>query len=269
MKKIARLLNSIQPLNLKFHQPNKKLKKYIQCYWSLDVMTEKNKTITQKIISDGSNGVIFNLASAVDIMVDTHLNKNLNDILITGATLKPTYLTIRDRTKLIGVRFNIGGSYPFFEQSLNGYSDRVVGFEDEAWQGVLERLQHESITGVLDEFLLERLIPHKLEQTDWMLEVIALLFKYPVISKDELCTQLSVSHRQLERKFKELVGLSVKQIQSIIKLHNSRESIKENAFSTLTEVGYESHYYDQSHFIKEFKKLTDTTPKKYHQEKMS
>lgn len=32
---------------------------------------------------------------------------------------------------------------------------------------------------------------------------------------------------------------------------------------TLTEIAYEAGYYDQSHFIREFKSYTNLTPKQY------
>jgi AraC-like DNA-binding protein len=252
---------------MKFYQPHQNLQKYIQCYWLLDRTIEPHKILTQKIISDGSNGLIFNLASSVDIAVDGKVSRGLKGVLLTGATIKPTYLMLKNRVKMIGIRFNMGGSYPFFEKSISSYMDSVIEFQDDAWKRVEESLDEENMVECLDDFLLEQLLPHRVEESDRILEMIALIFKEPNIKKDDLSDLFDLSHRQLERKFKELLGLSMKQIQALIRVHSSRESIKSNAFSTLTEVGYESNYYDQSHFIKEFKKMTDTTPKKYQKEK--
>ncbi|MCC6383784.1 MAG: helix-turn-helix transcriptional regulator [Bacteroidia bacterium] len=46
-----------------------------------------------------------------------------------------------------------------------------------------------------------------------------------------------------------------KYLSSLPLLHNSD--------SSLTQIGLEAGYYDQSHFIREFKSYTNLTPKEY------
>ena len=255
------------------YSPNEQLKKYVQCYWVLDNITTQNSILTQKIISDGSNGLIFNIASPISLTISETEISNLSDVFITGATAKPTYLTINNKTKLIGIRFNIGGSYPFFDENLNNYIDTARSVDNTNFNNILKNIRDitniDNIIKILDNFLIDSIIEEKIEKSDFILEVIKSIFQNNNLTKDELCQNFNISQRQLERRFKEVVGLSIKQILSIIKIHNSRQTIRNNDFSTLTQVGYNSNYCDQSHFIKEFKKFTDTTPKKYYKEKIS
>ncbi len=253
------------------YPPKENLKKYVQCYWILDTTIQPNKILTQKIISDGSNGLIFNIASPIDITIDKKNITNLSNILITGSTMKPTYLTIKNKTKLIGIRFNIGGSYPFFQDNLNKYKDNVSNFNNIEWNRILNILKNlsetDKIVKILDEFLSKIILKEKIASTNLILEAVKLIFQDNNIRKKYLCTILNISERQLERKFKEVIGLTFIQISSVIKIHNARKIIRKNEFLSLTQVGYDCNYFDQSHFIKEFKKFTNTTPKKYHKEK--
>ena len=72
--------------------------------------------------------------------------------------------------------------------------------------------------------------------------------------------------RSLERKFAEQVGTSPKQLCRAIRFQRTLKSMLENKMS-LTEVGCENGYYDQSHFIKDFKEYTGKSPKEFYKDK--
>jgi len=76
------------------------------------------------------------------------------------------------------------------------------------------------------------------------------------------------STRQLHRKMQELFGMSTeglirykRYVHALHLIHHSHE--------TLTSVGYDCLYYDQAHFIREFRDFTGLTPGEYRQQKSS
>ena len=69
--------------------------------------------------------------------------------------------------------------------------------------------------------------------------------------------------RQLERNFKKQIGISPKQLSKVIRLQAILQLLLNQKTETLTGVAYETEYYDQSHFIKDFKEFTGTTPKEF------
>ena len=84
------------------------------------------------------------------------------------------------------------------------------------------------------------------------------------LSVDILAEQLQVNRRQLERNFASAIGLSPKQLSKIIKFQAALKQLSANQFQSLTAVAYEGHYYDQSHFIKDFKEFTGISPKRFY-----
>lgn len=83
-----------------------------------------------------------------------------------------------------------------------------------------------------------------------------------------LSAHFCYSSRQLNRKAYSLFGLSTetlirykRYITSINKLHNEK--------AALTGIGLDSGYYDQAHFIREFKEFTGFTPGEYRRIKSS
>ena len=82
------------------------------------------------------------------------------------------------------------------------------------------------------------------------------------ISIDTLASHACLSRKQFERKFSAFVGISPKQFLKIVRFQNAIFLAHDATELNLTDLAYDSGYYDQSHFINETKELTGQTPKK-------
>ena len=78
------------------------------------------------------------------------------------------------------------------------------------------------------------------------------------ILKDDL-----KKRRQLERNFATQIGISPKQLSKVIRLQATLQMLLNHTTATLTDIAYENEYYDQAHFIKDFKEFTGITPKDF------
>lgn len=57
--------------------------------------------------------------------------------------------------------------------------------------------------------------------------------------------------------------MSPKQLGKVIRLQAALKMLLTGQAESLTQIAYESEYYDQAHFIKDFKDFTGTTPKEF------
>jgi AraC-like DNA-binding protein len=109
----------------------------------------------------------------------------------------------------------------------------------------------------IDGFALEKIDGHKGQRAT---EII-------IESKGEIAVQnilktVNISERSLERYFKAHIGLSPKFYSRIIRFSNIFNLIETKDFNW-SDITFLAGFYDQSHFIKNFKEFTGEEPSKY------
>ncbi|RPD40586.1 helix-turn-helix domain-containing protein [Chitinophaga barathri] len=82
-----------------------------------------------------------------------------------------------------------------------------------------------------------------------------------VIRVKELAASLHISQDAFEKRFRSLIGSTPKQFASIIRLRHLID--KYPTYPSLTDATYEAGYFDQSHFIKDFRLFTGRTPTEF------
>ncbi len=76
----------------------------------------------------------------------------------------------------------------------------------------------------------------------------------------DIAAMVGLSNRQLERTFKERTGLSPKLFFRLMRFSMACRLKEHYPNKTWTEIAYQASYFDQMHFIRDFKAFTDTTP---------
>jgi AraC-like DNA-binding protein len=191
--------------------------------------------------------------------------------MLFGQITEPLEIEATGETNIFAVRFHPDGFIPFATIPIVEMENRPVPlvelFGDEGLRLEPEMLsvsETEERISIVEEFLLKKLISadsiDKIakECSELMLELRGQL------SVNEISDQLNVNRRQLERRFTTAIGLSPKQLSKIIRLQATLKMIANNQFTSLTAAAYEGNYYDQAHFIKDFKEFTGMSPKQFY-----
>lgn len=78
---------------------------------------------------------------------------------------------------------------------------------------------------------------------------------------ETLAKDLGINSSTLYNNFISFIGQSPKDFIKTVRFRTALSSLKQQQTASLTHISYSANYYDQSHFIKEFLKLTSYTPK--------
>ena len=88
----------------------------------------------------------------------------------------------------------------------------------------------------------------------------SILKKNGIVSLGQLCTEFNISKRTLQRRFFDELGMPPKEYLQIARLNHALTLLKSNQYKNLTELGYLSGYYDQSHYIRDIRKMFGISP---------
>lgn len=142
----------------------------------------------------------------------------------------------------------------------DAFGSEIYRIEEQLYlaSGIKER------TAVIDNFLLRRFSP--IPDTDrFLIEKGASIIRScgGRISAKVLADQLVITPKSLERRFIDYVGKTPKQFIKLIRFRKILTDLGDGACRNLTECAYRNGYFDQSHFIRDFKSFTGLSPKKF------
>jgi len=264
----------LKNLGLQFYLPSDELKSFIQCYWSI----HPTNTCVHKMISDGGMGIVFNFGSSFLNPIPTLSYNTDTKCILTGPKIESFNLQLNPNINALGVRFLPGGAYPFLKHTLNTNLDSIQALSNKHLPHIhnlydlLKQSKHiKQSLPLLNNYFLEHLNNLDNKPTLWINAVIKTIQKnHGTLKAEELASLFSLSKRHFERRFKKEVGLSPKQFSRIVRVQKARTLMKTLQLDSLTQISYACDYFDQAHFIHDFKFFAKETPKEYiNRKKMS
>jgi len=189
----------------------------------------------------------------------------LPNYVFSGLRKQPRIINYAQNTATLLVNFKEGGASAFFDIPLHHFFGQNIALDNIISPAELNEISdrlNEALTDVtrikiVEQFLKDRmndcktdlLIAHavdKIKQNNGSIKIGCLM-------KD-----LNISKNPFEKRFRHRIGTSPKQFANIIRLYNSIANYNEN--KSLTELALDAGFYDQAHFIHEFKMFTGQTP---------
>lgn len=225
----------------------------IRHYWSVSSSGEPFGSSTY---TDGGMGLVFDLD-----------NPRLS--VFQGPQMPARLQQFHQPRRLLGVRFTIGGGDHFFRgHQEHWHQDTLLSDLDYSlFNQMQDQLQScdrlsERIK-VLDQTLSQYLLTTPVKSHKLSPILSLLLPDSQVIKIESIADQAGVSQRKLNRLFKKQSGYSPKQIGKIFRVDACRRILSAKESWDHQDIVYRLGYYDQAHFIREFRELTQTTPEAY------
>lgn len=257
-------------MNYLTFEPHFDLQSVVKCYWTLEVPAE-NSSERQRIIPDGCIEMAFILGD--DIKRFTSENDFILQprAMVLGQTIEPFYIQPTGYVNTFAVRFYPYGFANFVSTPIKNLANKETPiaqlFGNTVSSDLEQKIIHAENTQqrieIVEHFLLTKFnqpstIDHIVKTT-----IDALLSTNGSSPLKEILSEDLSKRRQLERKFLKQIGISPKQLSKVIRLQTALKMLLNQNNETLTRIAYESEYYDQSHFIRDFKEFTGTNPKEF------
>jgi AraC-like DNA-binding protein len=182
---------------------------------------------------------------------------------------------IEGKGRVFGIKFKPGAFYPFLKSSVSALTGKIVpvgdifGAAGEALVREILPLEDEDQQIAAAESFLGARLPAEDDNVRIIGTIIARIIEDREITKvDQVVDALAdgdlrVSKRQMQRLFSLYVGVSPKWVIMRYRLHEAVERMNSGEAVDLPRLALDLGYFDQAHFIKDFKAMVGRAPGEY------
>jgi len=255
-------------MKLKFLSPIPELKPYVTRLWWFENNTGLVNHGTL-IVPNARPKIILSVKNAISTTgggkTDTCTE---NGIYFIGIRDTPVTLSTAPGDSVsLGIELTTQGAYRFLHTPMSEVANSAYSFGDlygKAGRDLVEKAANEKGAYqkalAVQAFLLGQLARGKSSDhiVDYCVQMISSLHGLSTIK--ELERKTGYSKRYLDLLFKKHLGISPKTFATIVRFQRFYRSWADHAHSRPGEFNLYDLYYDQSHFIKEFKRYTGHTP---------
>ncbi len=240
----------------------------VKYFWVFEMDGIDGQEYHYRSMADGLAGIVFHIKGQfhevkpnpflrqADSMVHAQTAKfrrfvTYENFIVFGAYLYPTALPL------------------LFGHSATSLSDEMPDLI--ALAGKSGRVLQSKILDCKSDFerirVLQAFLEHRISKVAAQPSLGSQLVDQMILAKgqlriSDLAENAGLSVRSLERKFKSAAGFSPKRFARILRFQSAIGQYQ-SRFEDLTSLGLECGYYDQAHFIHDFKEFSGYTPSQY------
>ena len=241
--------------------PSNDLKLYIKEF----MIIECTNSIILETLPSTSFSLNYILKGSIYLSQDNGTMIDLPKAVSFGITRRFLHFTFSDSVTLFVVIFNPGFASSITDKPLNEFFERFIPmnefFNSKTNMNIIQQLRkqqsHSDMISVIEKFLISKIVS---KDSDTIIydSISKIKKEKGLISIKDMVCELPISRDTFEKRFRHQVGTTPKKYASIVRFRNLFE--KSFANENLTNIALSAGYYDQSHFIKDFKASTGKLP---------
>lgn len=255
-------------MQYKEYMPSAALSAYVKCYYVSDSVTAAE----DRAFATGCVEIMFNMEG---VQWETKINNQfvtIPDVELWGQIIKPLVFRTPGKNRMFGIRFYPHAASAFLNDDISLFNDSVTDLTSIIGQPVQDLynqlLDAESTNqriSLIEAFLLKRLslFEKKLDKVKLVQAVMSELKKEDFFDNiSNVASRYGITSRYLQKIFLLHTGVTPKLYSKINRFQKSLLLMGKGG-SSLTSIAYECGYFDQSHFIREFKSFTCNLPSSF------
>ena len=251
-------------------KPGALLGQYVKCYYIYE--SASAIAFNDTVFPSGCMEIIFNLGTGNWQTATGEHYVITPPIEFWGQITKPLPIQSTGKNIMLGIRFFPHAAARFVSEKVDSFNNQVVDYSylsgnevNVLYATLLETTSWSKRVELVEAYLLRQLLVAEKQspKMNVVSEVMKEIGRHDFFDNiDNVASRYGITSRYLQKLFLQYTGLTPKLYSKISRFQNSlRLVVKKGA--SLTSIAYECGYFDQSHFIKEFKSFTGITPSCY------
>lgn len=251
--------------------PCHELKDIVQRFEFYEIKEDLTLDHTAIALPSFDNGLIFLFYENKPVLLK---NAVVDCEPVPSATLMPTvdipsYNLQIQKSKVIRVIFHLSALSLTLGIPMRDYRNVILDLIDldKGWLFVQEKLAETKgpyfQKAIIEQYLIKKLFfKSRNRELFWPLHQVIIKNGYD-LSVDKIAKSVGLSTRHLNRLLYEQIGFSLTEFKRVHRFCRVIHYLNQSTISTFTEIAYNFDYYDQAHFIREFKRMSNQTPSSY------
>lgn len=249
--------------------PAAPLARFIENYWYVEATENGPVDLRVSVFVDGRADLIANFGAPYSREVIGGEARTIRRPNLDAQRLEPIRIAQRGNVRTAGVRFRIGGLAPFVAVPLRGVTGTTPALSD-VFDGdteeLLRRLDRsrgvDAVARCFDAYFLAALARARVP-TSFYVALDAMVSSGGNATVEAVANSAGVSPRQVARLFSRYLGLTPKELARVTRFQTAMRALMRDRSASLVDVALEAGYFDQAHFIREFRRMTGGVPRGY------
>ncbi len=256
---------------LRFHIPRFPLDRFIASFvYFKDVSHPHN---FDRFLPNGDTEIIIDFHDTPQFIYDNHSLKEIRSyqrVWASGLRTEPITIPAGNKSEMLVITFKRGMAASFFPFPMHEIADSVVDADliwGEEFGDLREKLLAETDIDIrfrlLEEFLTGQFAA-QMQLDECVAFAIGEMTARPdALSIARMNAQIGYSQKHFTDIFKRAVGITPKAYLKIMRFQKAVRTIDEFPIPDWGSIALDCGFYDQSHFIHDFKHFSGFTPEYY------
>lgn len=257
-------------MNFQEFTPSENLKPYIKCYYTFE--SDSDVEFEDTVFPSGLMEIIFNLGEGTWETLVNNKFQTTPKIELWGQIVKPLAIKSKGKHSMFGIKFFPHTAACFLWDEIAEFNNQVSNLTDILGSSI--KILHSQLLDtpktngrieLIEDFLMKRLAgtSEKPFKVDKVANILSSIKRNTSESNmGDVAFKHGITPRYLHKLIYRYTGLSPKSFNKINRFQQSLKLIAKNE-QPLTSIAYDCGYFDQSHFIRDFKSFTSVTPSAY------
>ncbi|UZO80385.1 helix-turn-helix domain-containing protein [Aquimarina sp. ERC-38] len=232
-------------------KPSERLNAIIDSFW---IFSQNKASENFKVLPDTCADLIFDLNQNKAFLSGIMTNYQLREL-----TIESDLIGVRFKTEKFGSLFEI----PLYEtKNLRTELSQIFPFYEENLLTELNNIKQTlHKVDFLENFVITLFQKNYNRQDNLVLSVVQKIRSLKGnIKISDIAKSNNISLRQLERRFKSYIGLTIKEFSNVVRFRNTKELINSFTETSLLEIAFDSGFFDHSHMNYEFNRISGENP---------
>lgn len=249
-------------------KPSAALRPYVDCYrYETFEGAYNHFSPNQYCLPHGTAELIFQFTNSSCVGWHGGQYYEFPESILVGITKETTVWKMKGGTEVFNVRLKPEGFIQLFNRPLADYFNNFIDLKDIlGWKVnyLMDQLKkckdNTARLSVIESFLQQQLHFDPFDNNYFLEALKRIRQADDTLSIEALSKSLHVGERQLQRIFKEKLGVSPKLYHRIIRFSHTYHAIQQKNHLNWADVALSHAYADQAHFIRDFKEFAGMTP---------